>query len=270
MWCCGAVIPISIECPLTPLCQLMSTANLIKSQKYLIVTEENEETQTKDTKKDVKTETPAPTLQINKLLMGRGGKGMKLKTLRTKLAYSFNNTGSVNTAFSTVVPVQPSAGTSWSSFAAIYEEVIVHGGVVKFNVSVTGSGTDPLGSNQMFAIAYNPMVSTAATSIAALQEFSQAALYGCDNITTNTTANGVFGCLPSSKHGLYEFRFKVPKGKSARSASAASTFSGEWSNTNDGSDVYGWVSPYASSPGANNTWSMYGVIIMDVSFRSRF
>ncbi len=214
-------------------------------------------------------ETPQSLSQPQKLMIGRAPMG-KMKTLRTKIAYLFNNTGSTNTAFSTVIPVQPSATTSWSQFAAVYEEVKVLGGKVKFNVSVTGSGTDPLGSNQLFAVAYNPLVSTAATSIASLCEFSQSKLFGCDNITTNTPSNGVFGCVPSTPSGLYDFDFRVPKGGSARSSSASSTFSGEWSNTNDGSDVYGWVSPYASAPGANNTWTMYGVIIMDVLFRSRF
>ncbi len=237
-------------------------AKPLNATKYLIVTEE-----TDDKKDGKKVDVP---LTINKMLMGRGGRGVRLKTLRTKIAYLFSNTGAVNTAFTTVVPVQPSATTSWSQFAAVYEEVIVHGGVVKFNVSVTGTGTDPLGSNQLFAISYNPLNSSAATSIAASCEFSQSQLFGVDNITTNTVANGVFGCLPARPNGLFEFKFTVPKGKTARSASASSTFSGEWSNTNDGSDVYGWVCPYASAPGANNTWSMYGVIIMDVSFRSRF
>ncbi len=243
----------------------MSTSQALKG-KYLIVSEEPDDKSGKDTKKVVE---PAP-LTINKLLMGRGGKGVKLKTLRTRLAYSFNNTGTVNTAFSTVIPVQPSATTSWSSFAAIYEEVIVHGGTVHFTVNVTGSGSTPLGGNNLFAVAYNPLVSTAATSVASLCEFQQSKLFGIDNGTATSTGNGFGGALPVSPTGLFSFSFKVPKGKSARSSSASSTFSGEWSNTNDGSDVYGWISPYGPTPGANNTTTMLGVIVMDVSFRSRF
>ncbi len=236
------------------------------SQTYLVVTETGE-----DDGKDKKSpQLNQPKSMVGKLMVGRGIRGGKLKELRTKIAYLFNNTGAANTAFTTVIPVQPSASTSWSQFAAVYEEVIVHGGKVMFDTTVTGSGATPTGSQMLFAVAYNPLVSTAGTSVAALCEFSQSKLYCIDTNTQTSVTNGYGGCVPCTTNGLFSFEFKVPKGKTARSASASSTFSGEWSNTNDGSDVYGWITPYMASAGVNNSTTMYGVIVMDVSFRSRF
>jgi len=224
--------------------------------------------------KDKKTEIP-PVIQAARpktLLEGRGKiKGAKLRVVTTKLCYSVNNTAVANTANVTAIPLEPASTTSWSNWAAVYEEVKVHSAEFHFNVEVTGSGAVPTGTNLQFALSYNPINSIAQTSTAATMESSQAKMYSYDSQTSTTVGAGGFGgAIAASRTGLFDFKMKVPAGGQARSSAASTTFSGEWSNTNDGADIYGWITPYIPAPGANNQTTIYGVLVMNCSFRSRY
>jgi len=183
--------------------------------------------------------------------------GLKIGRVRTRIAYPISATSAANTALTTVFPVEPALSGEFNSFAAVFSECKVHGGEVHYAVAASGT------VSQVFEVlSYDPMSSTALSSVAAGCEFSQMDLRAFGAAATSV------GPAPVTARGLYTFKFRCLKG-SGRVSATATQFQGEWSATTDAADTYGFLKPFVGPLGGAITSTLTGIVILDVSFRSR-
>jgi len=193
--------------------------------------------------------------------------GKKMSAVKTRLAYSFNSAGAGGAANATVLAVEPATSSEFSQWAALYSEVKVHGGVVHFGAVSTG-GNPLAGISGIGSVQYDPLVSTALTTVAGGLEGSQSQIYVLGQNDSAAATDSITSTTAVSKSGLFAFNFAVPKG-SARTTATTTNVSGEWCATSDSADTFGWVKFYLPALGGAYVQTVYGYVVLDVSFRSR-
>jgi hypothetical protein len=225
---------------------------------------------------DAKIPLPVPmrhTLLHNRAILsgakgGAKGGSRKLETIRTRLVATGNVSAAANTAVTAVVNVDPTASSEFTSFAALFDEVKVHGG--SFHFRVASAGGSP--SYTDLAVAYDPMDSTVYGSVSGILVADQHIGPLIALASTGVTAS-IFDPEPVNKTGFWTLKFRCPEqGQKVASATAADQeiTTGLWSSTNLSlTPKYGFIKPYVPAAGASVVIAIYYYLVMDVSFRSR-
>jgi len=223
----------------------------------------------KDQKSAAADTEPVPTTivphQLKNMLMGKGnGKG-KLANLKIDLWVHAEVNSTANTALTAVVNVDPSASAEFNSLAALYDEVIVHGGRV-FHSLVSTGGT---AFEAHWSSAYDPTDNTAYGSYVAVLSASQK--LGPMRATAPPTTS--LQCpIAVTKNGHVSYTFKCPKlpQKTLQSATANDNLcTGYWTSTAFGTFYYGFVKPYVEAAGTGVVTSLATTLCMHCEFRSR-
>jgi len=229
-----------------------------------------------DVKKDVKTQPPAvktdhPDLRSLLHAMG-GGKRPKLNNLRTKISVSGTLNGSSGTAITTVINVRPAAYSEFASFAALFDEFKVHGGMLHFNIWATGQNAVVVGNDAAFG--YDPVDNGVYASVAGVLVSSQhiGPIQALSVTDSSVPSTGARTAAPSatSKHGFWGFPFKCPKQPQFVPNNSQQVMTGEWCDTNISSSLgdYGYLKPYVTSAGSTTATVSY-YLVLDIEFRSR-
>jgi hypothetical protein len=257
-----------------------------KAEEYVLVRRElaDEGGAAAYTQLDTDTKQPvlaAPSAQrVRAILSGKGRKG--LKPIRVVIPVSYTFLGATSGASSSAQTVVPDTNTTeWSAFQALYDEYKVHGGTYKFfvpNSAPTPTGSGGLGTNEMLVMGYDPVDSTALTSVVNGCELSQHLLIapsfvGFAQATGTTTAGGELFGYAAVGGKPFEFKWRTsPVQALSIQSGAISQSPGSWkaiqasgSNSPDGSlKMY---SVLAASTGTRT--AVCGVLYLDVEFRSR-
>lgn len=196
---------------------------------------------------------PAPALQMSvKGMIGR-------KPIMVRLSQRVTLASSAATALTTVIPLQPSAASEWSSFASLFEEVKLVRADLHFRIDAASNSSPGL----LAVLVHDPVSSTALTSVVAGSEFASRQLYGFGSSLAGSA--GFAG--PTVSSGLRTFPVTVPRG-SVRSSSTATTFGDEWSPTSDVGNDYGWIKPYVEAANSGPV-NVNGILDFFVEFRMR-
>jgi hypothetical protein len=182
------------------------------------------------------------------------------RSLRTTLVITSVSTSAANTALTTVLALTPSYSSEFSSFAALFDSVKVHGCRVNYSISASAAITSP----SLAVVAYQPTDVSALTSIASGCETDQHQLVSlAPAALTSAQPQAV------TSRGLWSKQFIVPKGSPARSSATSTTFGNEWASTSDTDDAFGYLKIYlgALGTGVVSTWTY--VLYVDCSFRAR-
>lgn len=147
---------------------------------------------------------PSTLFSGRKMGSGKGSVKGRVTSVRTRLALSGSVSSAAAGALSTVINVDPSGSSEWSSFQALYDEVKVHGGVLHWHVGSTG-GT-PTDSD--FAIAYDPTNGGAYTGVAGVLVADQHMLTRA--VTQNSAT--LVGPNTNTRTGFGVSGLNVPKG----------------------------------------------------------
>jgi len=212
-----------------------------------------------------------PLIRAGRTSMSGRPSGMKLKPLKTRLSFSFSQNSAANTAQTAVVSLIPSNSSEFSAWAGLYDEIRSLGGMVEFNASSQATGVgQAFGSTLLGGLAFDPLNSGTYGSVAALREASQSTLFqlAVSSVNAQVGTSGS-GQTIASKNGLMVFKFKTPKGLPAVNTAASTVVSGQWASTTDASDIAGYIKPYIPAQGTGIISSLYGVVTLDVEFRSR-
>lgn len=226
-------------------------------------------TDTKDqkTQQPVKTDHPA----LKQLLHGMGGR-VRLNNLRTKISVGATLNGSSGTAITTVINVRPAAYTEFASFAALFDEFKVHGGVLHFNIWATGQNNLVVGNDA--AIAYDPVDNAVYASVAgvlvASQHIGPIQAMAVTDASVASTASRTAAPQATSKHGFFTFPFKCPTQPQFVPNNSQQVMTGEWCDTNISGSLgdYGYLKPYITSAGSTTATVSY-YLVLDIEFRAR-
>jgi len=214
----------------------------------------------------LETDTKTDTISTMKLLRNKltRAKGGKFGTIRSRFTYKYavNSTAGANLAVATAVG--PASVSEWTALQALYDEVIIHGGEIRFFTSFdTGNGVPAMG-----VISFDPLNSGVYASVAAQCDASQHLLFRMDT-TASTNTNTTSVPVSHATHGLWSFRWKIPTLKSARATSAGTVVSGEWSATTDSSSTYGFLKTFIENNAGGAKVYATGIVYLDMSLRSR-
>lgn len=229
---------------------------------------------------DQKSVLPGPLIHpsMKKILstmmkVGKGGKAKpRLNNLRTKMVVSGAAASSSGSPYTSVINVRPAALSEFTSFANLFDEFKVHGGVLHFSVWATGQA-DLVVANEG-AIGYDPVDNAVYASVAgvlvASQKFGPFQMAGVTDASLTITASRTCAPVPHTKTGFWSFKFKCPKGSQQVPNNSQQVQTGNWCDTNIGSTLgdYGYLKPYISGAGSTVT-SLEWYLEMDVEFRSR-
>ena len=227
-------------------------------------------TDTKPMSVDIKTSHP----DLKALLHAMGGRGgrPRLNNLRTKIAVNSTINGSSGTAISTVINVRPAAYSEFASFAALFDEFKVHGGVLHFNIWATGQTNLVVGNDA--AIGYDPVDNAAYASVTGVlvssQHIGPIQAMAVTDASLASTAARTAAPSATSKHGFWAFPFKCPKQPQFVPNNSQQVMTGEWCDTNISSSLgdYGYLKPYVTSAGSTTAAVSY-YLVLDIEFRSR-
>lgn len=193
------------------------------------------------------------TRQLKTAMMG----GRGLTKLRTKLAYQYSTTSGANAALNNTNYLILGQFDEYSTFAALFDEVFVHGFEFHFSFQFSAAATTLVRG----IVAYDPIDAAASSSLNQL--------IVCDNHFGPFALNQPF-VTPTSvtKTGLFSWKVKCPTGtQSNKSITAMST--GQWAATADTTATFGTLNNYISPAGAAITTMVIYTVVADVSFRTR-
>jgi len=191
---------------------------------------------------------------------GRMGKNMSLAPIETWLVWQLSSTSAAATALTAVVGLTPANAISWTQWSAIYDEVMV----VAFELRLwfQYAGANPL--DVWSVVAYDPIDLGALSGISAGSEYSQHKMWGLDFITApDATVPRI-----TNATGLLEFRGKTPS-ETQRSSATATTAAGQWMDTADGADAWGYFKYFVEAMGAATTCTVRAQYRARCKFRSR-
>jgi len=174
-----------------------------------------------------------------------------------------NVTTAANTAYTTVIPLEPALTSEWASLIALYDECrVTHS---KFQYKIESGGALPV-AGVMGVLAFDAADVTALASVVNGAEFAQHKLLDLSYVS-DVAGAAVVEYLPL-KMGV--FNIKHSSTPDARSATNNAVFDGEFSATVDAADIYGWIKPFIEAGGvAATTYTISGVLYHTVQFRSR-
>jgi hypothetical protein len=218
-----------------------------------------EVTNTKDERK-LPSEVLAVRSGIGARLRGMG-RGQKLTPIRTRITFKVSQSSSTATANTAAIALRPAASADFADLAFVYELVKVHGGLLRYNVVISGAApTIP----SLAVIAYDPVSNAVFASAAAACEASQHSLMCVAGALTYASAFP----LSVTPSGLETFMFKVPVGPDVSNTSGTSNVTGHWADTRD-DDNWGYLKPFIEAQGISTLTVLTGIVYMDVTFRSR-
>jgi hypothetical protein len=209
-------------------------------------------------------QTSISAIDLKRLLIPRAGKGprVKMPTLRTKLVLTATVSTSSGGNLTSAIGVSPGSSSEFSSFAALYDECKVHGGVFHFDLNVAAN----TGGRTYASIMYDPVDVTALASVSsalvALQHKGPFALDRGDSAAVQSDPEAF------NLTGLHEFRFSCPEGAQMNTGASTTVATGLWTATSDTAAVYGYVKYFMEAISGVVLSSRY-YLVLDVSFRSR-
>lgn len=191
-----------------------------------------------------------------------GKRGGKSSEVRTILNFTGVTATSAGVDFAGVITLAVSNATEWSSFATIWDEVIVDGGHFDFTNATTTAYTTTSGANRA-VVCYDPLDSAALSSLSNGLQHAQHLQF--------TGGAGLLPAFPTvaSAKGYHSFRFKVPRGSARSNSGSPTVFGHDWSSTGDTGDSYGYIKFYVPSIGATGITSLYYTWTLNVRFRCR-
>jgi len=190
--------------------------------------------------------------------VGRGSKG-KNNEIRTILNYTNTFVTVAASDNSTVLLLNPSSSTEFTTFASLWDEIIVDSGHIDFTCAITTNYTSANGQCRA-VVAFDPVTAAALGSLSNGLQHSQHFQFQHTNATT----------MPASlnKTGVYHFRWKTPRG-TAREKSDATLFGHDWSPTAESNNIYGYLKWYIPSVGATGLSTVYYTTCLNCRFRCR-
>lgn len=209
------------------------------------------------------TKMPMPVLTSKASMsraMGLAKSGDIRKGVSATLTARLTQRSGASAAFNTVTSLTPSSCGEFSTFATLFDEMIVDKVVFKFVVAATGA---VFADNVFGALAFDPLNNGAYTSVAGACEAQRHVLFPF----FNTIGTGLGALNGEAK--MHTFSMPIPKAGSGRSAAAAANFSGQWSATTDTSDVYGYMKPYFEAGPASGVTTCNGFLFYHCRFRMR-
>jgi hypothetical protein len=208
-----------------------------------------------------------PTLDmkvLGKVMSGsRKGGG---RVMRTKLVFAFATDSAAGASYNASTSLQPSASPEYTTFAALFDEVFVHGGVMHFRgvrKATSVATVVPTGTTVYDPVDASSAVSVAA-SLVAQQKFGPYTLASPPLAAGNT----VVSPIAFNKTGYWAFKFKCPTGPQDNKGVVA-VQTGQWAATADTTAVFGYLRTFISADSGTGTVGVEAYVEIDVSFRSR-
>jgi len=195
-----------------------------------------------------------------KRLMGKAGTSRpKLSAIKDiSLVFTTNYVSSAASNNTAITSVEPAVSADWADYSLLYDEVKVTSGIYRWFSFFSGSNTVV----SQAVVVYDPVDATALTSTAQGTTYSQKHCYAFAPVAVAPTA--------VTRSGNFEFKFHVPKGAPARSATVGQTlFGNEWASTTDGTDVWGYIKHFIPAQGASTTTTIVTSLELKCQFRSR-
>jgi hypothetical protein len=185
----------------------------------------------------------------------------RLKPIAVTLSFRQTMVSSANTAYTTVVSLNPAMSSEFAGLAALYDEMICDGGHFDFIAHTTAVIS---AGNLWGAIGMDPVNYGVYTSVSNACDTTQHTLFP---IIVNLGPSVVQPIGPLR----HRFAWTLPKGKPARSSGGSNdaVFSGEWSATSDASDTYGFLKPYLEAGATGVITNVSGFVFLNCRFRSR-
>jgi len=187
----------------------------------------------------------------------------KSQTSRTRIWYAIAASSGAGTAYNLAQAIQPSSSAEYASYAALYDEIFVHGGAFHFTTykSAAGTATDACRG----VLAYDPADNTASGSVVAVLPVRQH--YGPFLVgQTGTTAAGAPSSFTGT--GFHRFGFACPKGPQLNK-NLAVVQTGNWAATADTTATFGYMHVYMTAAGGTGVNVLDGFMELDVTFRVR-
>jgi hypothetical protein len=164
--------------------------------------------------------------------------------------------------YTTPFSIIPGVFNEYATLAALYDEVIVDGGVYEWTSTVTTNFTSNSGINRA-VICFDPLLNTAlATFSQGLQHMQHLQYQACNS------GNPITLPICMNKDGIMRFRWRTPR-KNARTTSATTIFGHEWSSTADVNQIYGFLKWHIPVSGATGVITHDGTVTLDCRFRCR-
>jgi hypothetical protein len=223
---------------------------------------------------DVKADPKSNSMSATRVALAKVKRG--LKPTRVTVPYSFTFTCSAGTGVvSASQAVYADANNpEWNSFAALYDEYRVHGGLVKFQLVYTSplmaTGLDP---NSMFVLCYDPTDATVLGSVREGTEMGQHTLVAASTVMYAGATNAYALGYARADGKPHEFKFSTGavKGVTISSTGAINYSPGQWKGVNatGQNSPDGQLKTYGQTAYATATISVVGIVYLDVEFRSR-
>jgi hypothetical protein len=186
------------------------------------------------------------------------------KTFKVNINYRGGFLTTTNTAYTSVIGVNPALSTEISYFATLFDEMRVDGFTFDFvHFMVPGDAAAPNWSC-LGGLAYDPTGSGVLSSVANAWIHTQhKRLLLLEGVGLE---QGISVSSNMYRTKFVSWHVKIPKGPHT---STSGTYAGEWVSTSDASDNFGWIKPYLEAGGANTQFSFQYVITFHMSMRSR-
>jgi len=199
-------------------------------------------------------------IRVNRPFSRGRGKFNREFPIRINFPLAFSTTAGA--VFTTPFSIIPGVFNEYATLAALYDEVIVDGGVYEWTSTVTTNFTSNSGINR-YLIAFDPLLNTAlATFSQGLQHEQHMQYQGANSGTPVTTPQ----C--HTPDGIMRFRWRTPR-KVARTTSATTIFGHEWSSTADVNQIYGFLKWHIAVSGATGVVTHDGTVTLNCRFRCR-
>jgi hypothetical protein len=205
----------------------------------------------------------APTI-LGGPFLGRMRGFLGSKAFKVNLNYRGGFLTTANTAYTTVIGVNPALSSEISYFATLFDEMRVDGFTLDFtHLVVPGNAAAPNWSS-LGGLAFDPTGSGALSGVANAWIHTQ-------HCRLNLLKGIGLDQGISVNSNMYDAKFQrwrvtIPKGPHT---SSSGTYAGEWVSTSDSTDNFGWIKPYFEAGGANTQFSFQYVLTFHMSMRSR-
>jgi len=216
--------------------------------------------------KDVKSD-PTVDLILSQLSVARATMrgGMKDRPIRVDLSLDCSAplfTSTVTTGVvAGVTTLLPSAYNEWSSFAALFDEVIVHGSTLEFAYQ-TGSTNTSISANNMLALVYDPDTAAALSSSTVASQYTEHKLYAIGNLAVSAP-DTEFPCGRTMR-----FQVRIPRGLPYAQYGSSTVVGHVWTPTGNVGN-YGYIKSYHASSMTTAAVVSSAINLLHCSFRMR-
>lgn len=195
---------------------------------------------------------------------GLNGNGPKIRVTLFGSETPVNSGAGV--AMGGAINVAPSVASEFSSYAALYDEVKVLGGRMRFSASDNVAGSTP--ANRQWAVGYDPAYGTTPATTDSVVESTQ---HMRGHTSFGPFVGSVLKVLGTyAPQGQEVFHFKCPNGPVFTDPAALVTnFPGAWMNCGDPSDHAGYLRYYIAAPAGTTVTTLLYALELDCEFRIR-